>query len=114
MKAVVAFAMLVAAAAAAMPASAGVIGPTAQAAATAATKKFVLHDIRVWNRRGISYTLLGCSVLHRRPWAAYGCRYRVRGIPNECLDLLTVGVKRLGGGTYRAEALKWHDLRDTC
>jgi hypothetical protein len=106
--------VLVVAAAAAQPASGGVIRPTAPSAASAAAKKFVLHDIRAWNRAGISYTLLGCRVLHRRPWVAYGCRYEVHGIPSECLDLLTLGVKRLADGSYRAEALKWRDLRDTC
>ena len=93
---------------------AGVIGPTPQAAAIAATKKFVLHDLKAWNRPGATYRLGTCRVLHRKPWVAYGCEYQVYGIPSECLNLLTLGVKRLPDGTYRAEALKWHDVRDTC
>ncbi|MHB8468229.1 MAG: hypothetical protein ACYDCH_00505 [Gaiellaceae bacterium] len=90
-------------------ASGAVIEPTPQAAALAATQKFVLHDIHAWNRP-LRYTLGTCRVLFRRPWVAYGCQYRIHGLPSECLDLLTVAVKRLAGGRYRAEAVKWRDL----
>jgi hypothetical protein len=96
-------------------ASAAVIGPTAQTAALAVTKKFALHDIRAWNRPGTSYTLGTCHVLHRRPWVAYVCDYWLHGIPHLCHNLLTIAVKRLPDGNYRAEEVKWHNLRDaTC
>lgn len=92
-------------------ASAYVVAPTARAAALAATKKFVEHDIRAWARPA-TYRLGTCRVLHRKPWLAYGCEYRVQGIPGECLNFVTVAVKRLPDGEYRGAEVGWHDLRD--
>jgi hypothetical protein len=92
-------------------ASAYVYAPTARAAALAATKKDAEADIRAWGGPA-TYKVGTCRVLHRKPWLAYGCEYRVHGIPTQCLNLVTVAVKRLTVGRYRAAVVKWHDLRD--
>lgn len=93
-------------------ADAYVVGPTAVTAARTATKKYVEHDIHAWARPA-TYKLGACRVLFRRLWLAYGCQYRVHGLPNECLDQVTVAVKRLPDGQYRGTVVKWRDLRDT-
>lgn len=90
-------------------ASAYVVAPTAQAAARAATKKFVEHDLR---GRPATYKLGTCRVLHRKPWLAYGCEYRVYGLSDQCLDIVIVAVKRQPDGRYRGTEVGWHDLRD--
>lgn len=90
-------------------ASAYVIAPTARAAAIAATKKFVEHDL---HGRSATYVLGPCSVLHRKPWVAYGCVYRVQGLADQCLDMVTVAVKRLPDGRFRGAEVGWRDLHD--
>jgi hypothetical protein len=82
-----------------------VIGPTPQAAALAATKKFAIHEVKAWNQPGVSYTLGTCRVLHRRPWVAYGCAFELHGVPLYCHGLVTVGVRRLPDGTYRGQEI---------
>jgi hypothetical protein len=90
-------------------ASAYVAAPTAQAAARAATKKFVEHDLR---GRPATYKLGTCRVLHRKPWLAYGCEYRVYGLLDQCLNIVIVAVRRQPDGQYRGTEVGWHDLRD--
>ena len=88
-------------------ASTGVIGPTPHAASLAATTRYAQHQVRAWNRPGVSYSIGSCRVLHRRPWLAWGCEWELHGAPQgECLERLILGVKRLPDGRYRAVALK--------
>ena len=81
---------------------AGAIGPTPLAAALADTKKFAQHEVRAVNRPGVSYTVGTCTLLHRKPWLAYTCTWELHGTPGECVDRITVAVKRLASGMYLA------------
>ena len=82
-----------------------VIGPTAQAAVLAAANKFAAHEVHAWNQPNSSYTLGTCRVLHRRPWVAYTYGFELHGVPGECRGAVTVGVKRLANGNYRAQEI---------
>jgi len=90
----------------AAPASAFVIASTPQAAALAATKKFAIHEVVAWNRPGVAYILGTCHVLHRKPWLAYNCGFELHGVPSYCHGVLTVAVRRLAAGSYRAQGVK--------
>jgi len=83
-------------------AAAAVIGPTPQAAALADTKKFAEHEVHAWNRPSVTYTVGSCRLLHRRPWLAYSCDWKLHGIQGQCLTRITVAVKRLADGSYSA------------
>jgi hypothetical protein len=82
-----------------------VIGPTAKSALLATANKFVAHEVHAWNQPNASYTLGTCRLLHRRPWVAYTCGFELHGIPGECRGVVTVGVKRLADGEYRAQEI---------
>lgn len=72
----------------------------------AATKRFAAHEVVAWNRPGVAYILGTCRVLHRKPWLAYNCSFELHGVPPYCHGVLTVAVKRLADGTYRAQGVK--------
>lgn len=87
-------------------ASAYVIGRTPSAAALAAAKKAATHEVVAWNQPQVSYTLGSCHLLHRKPWLAYVCSWDLHGVPNYCHGQLTVAVRRLPDGMYRATGIK--------
>lgn len=96
-------------------ASAGayVYGPTPQAVALAATKKFAVHEVHAWNQPQVSYTLGTCRLLHRGSWLAYVCGFELHGVPMYCHFAVTVGVKHLGDRKYRGQEVSSRALDDS-
>ena len=99
-------------------ATGAVIGPNPRAAAQASTKKYVLHLLSQVggnpNWAGVTYQLLPCRLLHRKPWLAYACEYKLDGAPGDCDAEITAGIRRLSDGSYKASAIKWRSLKDVC
>jgi hypothetical protein len=90
-----------------------VYGPTPQAVALAATKRFATHEVHAWNQPQVSYTLGTCRVLHRRPWLAYVCGFEIHGVPMYCHFAVTVGVKHLADRKYRGQEVGARALDDS-
>ena len=90
-----------------------VYGPTPQAVALAATKKFAIHEVHAWNQPQVSYTVGTCRVLHRRPWLAYVCGFEIHGVPMYCHLAVTVGVKYLADRKYRGQEVGVRALDDS-
>jgi hypothetical protein len=105
--------VIVAASISAAGARAYVYGPTPQAVALAATKKFAIHEVHAWNQPQVSYTLGTCRLLHRRPWVAYVCGFEIHGVPMYCHFAVTVGVKRLADRSYRGQEVRSRALDDS-
>ena len=94
------------AAATAAVASASVIGATPLAAARAATEKHAAQDVVAWNRPGAYYTMGTCRVLHRKPYLAYECGWKLHGVPAYCRGRLVAAVRKLPDGRWSATGVK--------
>jgi hypothetical protein len=101
-----AFVTCLVAAATAGAATAYVIGATPLAAARAATEKHAAHEVVAWNRPGVSYTMGTCHVLHRKPYLAYECGWKLHGVPDYCQGRLDVAVRKLADNRWRAAGIK--------
>jgi uncharacterized membrane protein YecN with MAPEG domain len=87
-------------------ASAYVIGATPLIAARAATKKHAAHEVVAWNRPGVSYTMGTCRVLHRKPYLAFECGWKLHGVPDYCQGRLVIAVRKLTDTRWRATGIK--------
>lgn len=87
-------------------ASAYVIAATPLAAARAATEKHAAHEVVAWNRPGVSYTMGTCRVLHRKPYLAYECGWKLHGVPDYCQGRLVAAVRKLPDSRWRAAGVR--------
>jgi hypothetical protein len=87
-------------------ASAYVIASTPLAAARLATQKHATHEVAAWNQPQVSYTMGTCRVLHRKPYLAYECGWKLHGVPDYCQGRLVVAVRKLADSRWRATGVK--------
>ena len=87
-------------------AAAFVIASTPAAAARAATVKHAAHEVVAWNQPGVSYTMGTCRVLHRTPYLAYECGWKLHGVRDYCDGRLVVAVRKLPDGRWRGMGVK--------
>jgi ketosteroid isomerase-like protein len=87
-------------------ASAYVIASTPLAAARMATEKHAAHEVTAWNQPQVAYTMGTCRVLHRKPYLAYECGWKLHGVPDYCQGRLVAAVRKLADGRWRATGVK--------
>ena len=87
-------------------ASAYVIASTPLAAARMAAEKHAAHEVVAWNQPQVSYTMGSCRVLHRKPYLAYECGWKLHGVPDYCQGRLVVAVRKETAGRWRATGVK--------
>jgi len=87
-------------------ASAYVIAATPLAAARVAAEKHAAHEVVAWNQPQVAYTMGTCRVLHRKPYLAYECGWKLHGVPDYCQGRLVVAVRKLPDSRWRATGVK--------
>jgi hypothetical protein len=86
-------------------ASALVIRSTPLKAAMAQNRIRAAQEVKAINHPGVYYTLGSCRPGHRTPWVAYVCDFYIHREPLYCHGVLTVAIKQLGPGRYRARQI---------
>jgi hypothetical protein len=87
-------------------ASAYVIAGTPLGAARLAAEKHAAHEVIAWNQPQVAYTMGTCRVLHRKPYLAYECGWKLHGVPDYCQGRLVVAVRKLPDSRWRATGVK--------